>query len=92
MQVVWTKAALRGLWHAFDYLSEINPRAAAHLADSLLAAGDSLVNFPLRGRPVPKTAFRELLTVPPYVIRYQIIGNEALILRVRHAAQRPTEP
>lgn len=83
---------MRGLWRAYDYLDEINPRAATHLAVSLLAAGDSLVNFPHRGRPVPSTVFRELVTVPPYVIRYQIKGDAVVILRVRHTARRPTDP
>ena len=33
---------------------------------------------------------RELVTVSPYVIRYRFIGNDVVILRVRHSARRPT--
>jgi len=55
VRVVWTRTALRGVWRAYDYLYDFNPRAAAHLAQSLLDAGDSLVNFPHRGRPASRT-------------------------------------
>lgn len=92
MRVVWTKTALRGVWRAYDYLADFNPRAAVHLAESLLAAGDSLENFPLRGRLVRGTVMRELVSVSPYIIRYRVAGDTVIILRVRHAARRPTTP
>jgi plasmid stabilization system protein ParE len=43
MQVVWTAAAARGVWPAYQYLNERNPRAARELAEALYAAGDTLV-------------------------------------------------
>jgi toxin ParE1/3/4 len=92
MRVVWTAAATRGLSHAYEYLYDINPRAAEHLAASLFAAGDGLVNFAYRGRPVPQTNMREIVAVHPYIIRYRIEGETVLILRVRHSARRPTNP
>jgi addiction module RelE/StbE family toxin len=88
VRVVWTETALRGVWRAYDYLMDFNPRAAAHLAESLLAAGDSLENFPHRGRPVRGTSLRELVTVSPYIIRYRVAGDTVIILRVRHTARR----
>ena len=92
MRVVWTRSALCGVWRAYDYLCEFNPQAAARLAEALLVAGDSLVNFPHRGRRVPGTQMRELVTVRPYVIiRYRIAGEEVVILRLRHGARRPTK-
>jgi plasmid stabilization system protein ParE len=35
---------------------------------------------------------RELVSVSPYIIRYQVIGDDVVILRVRHGARRPTSP
>jgi plasmid stabilization system protein ParE len=52
-----------------------------------LAAGDGLVNLPRRGRPVGGNV-RELTTVYPYIIRYEISGDEVHILRVRHGMRR----
>ncbi len=92
MRVVWTKPALRGVSRAYDYIFEFNPQAASRMAEALLAAGDGLVNFPHRGRPVRGTAMRELVSVSPYVIRYRIEGNDVVILRIRHSARRPTKP
>ncbi len=92
MRVVWTATAVRAVWQAYDYISEFNPRAAMHLADSLLAAGDGLANFPYRGRQVPNSDLRELVTAYPYVIRYRIEDDSVVILRVRHTSRRPTRP
>ena len=69
---------------AYDYLMDFNPRAAIHLAESLLEAGDSLNNFPHRGRLVRGTGMRELVTVSPYIIRYRVTADTVIILRVRH--------
>ncbi len=83
---------MRAIWHAYEYLNDFNPRAAMNLARSLVAAGDSLADFPYRGRPVPKTDFRELAITNPYVIRYRIDGDVVVILRVRHSSRRATNP
>ena len=32
---------------------------------------------------------RELATIPPYLIRYRVLDDRVLILRVRHGARRP---
>lgn len=92
MRVVWTKTALRGVWRAYDYIFEFNPTAAGRMADALIAAGDSLETFPHRGRPVPGTGMRELVSVSPYIIRYRVERDGVVILRVRHSARRPTNP
>ncbi len=61
--------------------------------NGLLAAGDGLANFPHRGRSVPNTDMRELVTAYPYIIRYRITRDDQVrILRVRHMARRPTNP
>ena len=90
MQVVWTAAAARGVWPAYQYLNERNPRAARDLAEVLYATGDSPADLPNRGRPVPGTRMRELVTAPPYIIRYRVSGDTVVILRVRHTSRRPS--
>jgi toxin ParE1/3/4 len=91
-QVVWSNAALANLRAIRAYLEQFNPRAAQALAHGLIDAGNSLANFPHRGRIVPGSDSRELVTAFPYIIRYRFVGNEVRILRVRHASQRPTKP
>lgn len=92
MHVIWSPSALREIARASDYLVDFNPRAAVRLAEALLAAGDSLANFPYRGRIVTGTGMRELVTAYPYIIRYRIIRGDVRILRVRHTSRRPTDP
>ena len=70
MRVIWSPSALREVARATDYLMDFNPAAAVRLAEGLLAAGDSLANFPHRGRRVSNTDMRELITDYPYIIRY----------------------
>lgn len=67
----------------YIYVADFNPRAAAGLMEALTAAGNSLATFPYRGRPVGDN-LRELTLVHPYIIRYEIAGNQVNILRVRH--------
>ena len=92
MVVVWSPLALRQLDNIFDYLHALNPRAAAEVSAALVAAGESLATFSHRGRPVPQTDLRELVTAYPYIIRYQITRDRVRIVRVRHTARRPTQP
>ncbi len=92
MHVIWTEPALDAIARIHDYILDFNPRAAVHVAETLRAAGDSLVIFPHRGRPVPGTGMRELITTYPYIIRYRIDGDVVVILRVRHTSRRPTTP
>jgi toxin ParE1/3/4 len=81
-----------GVRRAYNYIYDFNPGAAVRMAEALFKAGDSLVNFPHRGRPVRGTAMRELVTVSPYIIRYRIVGDDVVILRVRHTSRRLTNP
>lgn len=92
MRVVWSPQALQQVARAADYLTVFNPKAAVALAMGLVAAGDSLQHFAQRGRPVPGTDMRELVTAYPYIIRYRIVRDTVRILRVRHTARRPTHP
>jgi toxin ParE1/3/4 len=91
-EVVWTETALAGLRQIRAYIGQFNPRAAIHVAESLRDEANSLAHFPHRGRPVGGTNMRELVASYPYIIRYRVVGADVVILRIRHAAQRPTNP
>jgi plasmid stabilization system protein ParE len=92
LRVIWTEPALDAIGRAYDYLYDFNPQAAKRVADHIRDVGDGLENFPYRGRLVARSNMREVLTSYPYVIRYRIIGDEVVILRVRHMARKPTKP
>ena len=67
-EVIWTEPALAHLQAIRAYIEQFNPSAARDVAASLKASGDSLRQFPHRGRLVPGTALRELVSDYPYVI------------------------
>jgi len=91
-QVIWTRAALAGVRTIRQYIHQFNPYAAEKVAAEIIAVGNSLEDFPFRGRPVEGTALREVLSSYPYIIRYRVTNRQVVILRVRHTARRPTEP
>ncbi|MSP00790.1 MAG: type II toxin-antitoxin system RelE/ParE family toxin [Acetobacteraceae bacterium] len=91
-RVVWSTSALAQLRSIRAYLERFNPIAAGELAKGLMAAGNGLVIFPHRGRPVPATDKREAVMAYPYIIRYRGVGGTVRILRVRHTSRRPTNP
>jgi hypothetical protein len=41
---------------------------------------------------VPGSNIRQLVIVYPYIIRYQVVGDVVVFLRIRHSAHRPTNP
>ena len=88
-RVVWSAPALGHLEAIRLYLESFNPKAAREVAASLKALGDGLAHFPYRGRLVPGTDKRELVSTYPYIVRYVIDGETVVILRVRHTSRRP---
>ena len=89
MKVVWRPAARDDRRQIFQYLFDRNPGAAREIETRLILAADSLVAFPHRGRPGRAAGTRELLTISPYVLVYEVDGAAELvrILRVWHGAQ-----
>ena len=90
--IVWAEPALQHIQSAHDYIAQFNPIAAIKVAKTLKKSGHSLAYNPCIGRRVPKTNMRELVTSYPYIIRYRIVRDTVVILRVRHTSRRPTNP
>ena len=85
-RVVWTREALSQLELIREYVEQFDPAAARRLTNRLVAAGESLCNFPKRGR-IAGDAIRELPTIRPYIIQYEVHVDIVYILRIRHSAQ-----
>ena len=88
-EVVWLSSALQQIADQVSYIAQFDPIAAEDIGERLKAAGKSPDTFPNRGRPGRRTGRRELVTVPPYVLEYQVRGDQVVILSVRHGRQRP---
>jgi toxin ParE1/3/4 len=88
MRVRWTADAANDLAGIIEFIREDNPEAARRVARTVFEGVAALRTFPHRGRQglVPET--RELVVGRwPYIIVYQVLDDQVLVLRVRHAAQ-----
>lgn len=86
-RVIWSPGARSELLAIRDYVRAFNVSAAQKLAGRLIEAAGDLTEHADRGRFV-REGVRELVTVRPYVIRYEIAGKEVHILTIRHSAQQ----
>lgn len=87
-KVVWSDRASKDLYQIAAYVHQFDPAAAMRIEEQLKTLGESLTHFPRRGRPVSRNA-REIVSVRPYVMRYRIVTDTVLIVRVRHGRRRP---
>ncbi len=87
-EVVWSAVALTEVEQIVGYVELFDTRAAEHLKHRLYRLADSLTDFPQRGR-LMRDGSRELATVPPYLLRYDVAGDTVYVLSVRHCARRP---
>ena len=88
MIVIWQASARADVVRLVTYIAEENPIAAQKVARGLVAAGDSLAEFPGRGRKGRVPGTRELVTIAPYIIVYETTSPDRVeILRVWHGAQ-----
>jgi addiction module RelE/StbE family toxin len=88
MRVRWTSTASSDLAHIVEYIRKENPAAARRVAQTIYHGIAALRNFPNRGRIGLAENTRELVFAPlPYIAVYEIAGDQAIVLRIRHAAQ-----
>jgi len=87
-KAIWTDQAITDVVEIVGWISADKPFTAARIAEELLDNGNRLDLFPGRGRAISHGR-RELVILPPYLIRYRIEGDQVTILEVRHAARRP---
>lgn len=87
-KVVWSARASKDLYQIAAYIHQFDPAAAIKIEEQLKVLSESLTHFPQRGRPVSRSA-REIVSVRPYVMRYQIVADTVVIVRVRHGRRRP---
>jgi len=89
MRIVWTEPALRDLAAARTYIARDNPPAADQQVTRVLAAVETLRQFPQIGRQGRRSETRELvISRTPYIVPYRLRGELIEILRVLHERQR----
>lgn len=87
-EVVWLNEAFDQLDLIVAYISLFDPDAAHRTGERLIATGESLAEFPNRGRPA-RDGTREMVTVPPYILSYEVHEDVVTVLGIRHGRQQP---
>jgi len=86
-RVVWSQNAQSDLLGIRAYVDQFAPLAAQRLAMRLIAAAESLSEYPFRGRSIG-LGRRALMTLPPYQIRYRVTSDSVEIIAIRHGARK----
>lgn len=86
VRIVWLEDAIVSLDAIRGYLRQFNPEAADRFVRRLVDVGNSLADFPNRGR-LCDDGFRELVSVSPYVLRYWVTDDTIYIARIKHGRQ-----
>jgi toxin ParE1/3/4 len=84
-EVIWTRRAALDVIAIRNYVAEFNPSAARRLSNRLISAAESLEQFSSRGR-LAEGGYRELTLIPPYIIRYRVVGDRVIVVEIRHSA------
>lgn len=85
-EVIWTRESLSDLAAIRAYIAQFDPAAARRFADRLRDAGQSLGDFPGKGREIGH-GLRQWSIVWPYRIRYLQDGERVFIIDIVHGAQ-----
>ena len=87
-QVSWSSEAIRQWQKIIASAAEYSPRHAERLAEKLMRAPDPLTHSPKMGRKVPELGrddIRELVSVRPFRIIYQLQEDECVLLAIIHS-------
>ena len=89
MELKWSGKAVSDLSRLHAFLSPVNPRAAAALVRSLVAAPERLLVHPRLGEKLDEFEPREVrrILVGNYEMRYEIQGDIVHVLRLWHARE-----
>jgi len=84
---IFTKEALADLEAIRAYIALEHPQRAALIAAGIIGKCKNLESNPRIGRPGREPGTRELNTVTPWVVVYEIGKNGPVVLRVWHNSQ-----
>jgi|SRR5665213_2903732 len=90
MRLRYTQPALADLAAILDYVTAHSPQGASRVHARIEAIANLLVSHPRIGLQTDDAAIRRVNTSPyPYLIFYEIAGDDVIIHAVRHGARDP---
>lgn len=90
LKLRYTRPALAALTSILDGINAESPRAAQRVRARIRSVTELLLAYPLIGVRTEEEGIRRVTTIPyPYLIFYEVRGEEIIIHAIRHGAQRP---
>jgi plasmid stabilization system protein ParE len=90
LKLRYTRPALAALTSILDGIGAESPQGAQRVRARIRSVIELLLAYPLIGVRTEEDGIRCVTTVPyPYVIFYEVRGDEIVVHAVRHGAQRP---
>jgi len=91
MRLRYTRPALADLASILDYIASHSPQGAARIHARIQIVVSLLLSHPRIGTQTDDPAIRRVNASPyPYLIFYEIGGDEIVIHAVRHGARDPS--
>ena len=88
MEVIWLRSALADLQEVREYYEARDPKVARAIASHLIEAAERLETTPYNAPKWPGSdKYKLVITRYPYIITYRIVGEQAQVIWVDHAAQ-----
>ena len=86
MRVRLTEPAAHDIRRITDQISAEDPDRAELSAEQFRKALKAIARTPFLSPPVPRSRVRALRkkSVKPYIVLFEVVGNEAWILRIAH--------
>jgi toxin ParE1/3/4 len=91
MRLRYTRPALDDLDDVLTYIAERSPGSARRVQRRIKAVTNLLLEYPRIGTPTSDTDIRRVTAHPyPYLIFYEVRGDEIIIHAIRHGARDPS--
>lgn len=91
MKLRYTRPALADLASILDYVADHSPQGAARIHKRIQIVIGLLLLHPHIGTQTDDPSIRRINTSPyPYLIFYEVAGEEIIIHAVRHGARDPS--
>jgi plasmid stabilization system protein ParE len=89
VKILWSAAAQGDLGRLYTFLARHDLDLADRVLDTLVGAPERLLEFPRRGSRLSEFDPRQVheIRVGNYLLRYELKGNDILVLRLFHARE-----
>ena len=90
MKLRYTQRAAAELDEILDYIAHRSPDGARHVQKRIRTIAALLVRHPESGQQTSVRRLRRIVATPyPYLLFYETVGDEVIVIGVRHASRDP---